>query len=148
MPAPRAAAIAENIQQTRVFARVDRRLLFRPHPRPRGSRTSDPGSRQGARDVNSGRVITRALMLCALFTVPRAAFAQEAVLTGTITDSNGGVLPGVTITAVHTASGNDFVAVTDERGGYRIPIRIGYHRACARLPGFGTPTQGLSPTVC
>src|SRR5437762_9742209 len=77
MPAPRAAAIAENIQQTRAFARVDRRLLFRPHPRLRGSRTSDPGFRQGARDVNSRRVITRVLMLCALFLVPRTSFGRN-----------------------------------------------------------------------
>ena len=61
--------------------------------------------------MNSRRVITRVLMLCALFILPRSGFAQEAVLTGTITDSSGGVLPGVTITAVHTASGNNFVAV-------------------------------------
>ena len=58
--------------------------------------------------MNSRRVITRVLMLCALFILPRSGFAQEAVLTGTITDSSGGVLPGVTITAVHTASGNNF----------------------------------------
>ena len=97
--------------------------------------------------MNSRRVITRVLMLCALFAAPRTAFAQEAVLTGTITDSSGGVLPGVTITAVHTASGNDFVAVTDERGGYRIPIRIGEYRVSAELPGFGTATRSVAAQV-
>ena len=35
------------------------------------------------------------------------AFAQDAVLTGTITDSTGAVLPGVTVTAVNEATGNN-----------------------------------------
>ena len=29
-------------------------------------------------------------------------------MTGTITDSTGGILPGVTVTALHEASGNSF----------------------------------------
>ena len=42
-----------------------------------------------------------------------------------MTDSTGAVLPGVTITAVNTATGNTFVAVTDERGVYRVNARAG-----------------------
>src|SRR5690242_13700098 len=76
----------------------------------------------------------------------RRGFAQEATLTGIITDSSGGVLPGVTITAVHTASGNNFVVVTDD-GGYRIPLRIGEYRISAELPGFGTATKTASVQV-
>jgi len=78
---------------------------------------------------------------------PQRAFAQEAVLTGAITDSTGGVLPGVTITAVHIASGNNFVAVTDARGGYRIPVRIGDYRVSADLQGFGTAAKTISVQV-
>jgi hypothetical protein len=46
-----------------------------------------------------------------LIGVPAVAHAQEAAVSGTITDSTGGVLPGVTVTAVHEASGNTFVGV-------------------------------------
>ena len=91
--------------------------------------------------MNSGRVITRVLLLCALLIAPRSGLAQEAALTGSVTDSSGAVLPGVTITAVHLATGNTFVAVTDQRGGYRIPLRIGDYRATAELPGFQTATK-------
>jgi hypothetical protein len=70
--------------------------------------------------------------------IPICAFAQEAVLTGTITDSTGAVLPGVTVTVVHEASGNRFVAVTDERGVYRIPARVGGYQIAAELQGFAT----------
>ena len=73
-----------------------------------------------------------------LFIGPIAGYAQEATVSGTITDSTGGVLPGVTVTAVLEATGNTFVAVTDERGAYRLPLRIGLYRISAELTGFAT----------
>src|SRR5262249_29382709 len=78
------------------------------------------------------------LLAALVFTMPIRAFAQEAVLTGTITDSTGAVLPGVTVTVLHQASGNRFVAVTDERGVYRIPARVGAYEIAAELQGFAT----------
>ena len=56
--------------------------------------------------------------------LPAATYAQEATLTGTISDSTGGVLPGVTVTATHTDTGNTFVAVTDEPTGHGCPRLI------------------------
>ena len=56
------------------------------------------------------------IVLVTILAIPAVGFAQEAVLTGTVTDSTGGVLPGVTVRAVHEASGNTFEGVTDERG--------------------------------
>ena len=82
--------------------------------------------------------VKRLLIACALVALPAMGFAQEAVLTGTITDTTGGVLPGVTVTAVHEATGNTFVGVTDENGTFRIPARIGAYRLTAELPGFST----------
>jgi hypothetical protein len=68
--------------------------------------------------------------------LPAAASAQEATMTGTITDATGAVLPGVTVVVVHEASGNQFEGVTDGRGVYRIPVRVGIYRLAAELPGF------------
>src|ERR1051325_8983807 len=82
-----------------------------------------------------------------LVLAPLAAFAQEATLSGTISDSTGGVLPGVTVTATHVATGNTFVAVTDERGGYRMPVRVGVHKVSAELTGFGTVTREIDLLV-
>jgi len=70
------------------------------------------------------RVFTT-LLLGALLALPLSAFAQEATLSGTVVDSTSSVLPGVTITAVHQATGNRFVVVTDGRGSFRLPVRIG-----------------------
>jgi hypothetical protein len=80
--------------------------------------------------------VTRALCVCAILLLPRSASAQEATITGTITDTTGAVLPGVTVVAVHEASGNQFEGVTDGRGVYRIPVRVGTYRIATELSGF------------
>jgi hypothetical protein len=89
----------------------------------------------------TAHLVRRFLLVCALLALPAAGVAQEAVLTGTVTDSTGGVLPGVTVTAVHEATGNRFVGVTDERGTYRIPARIGGYLITAELSGFTTVSR-------
>jgi hypothetical protein len=73
-----------------------------------------------------------------LLTVPLIAYGQEATLTGTITDASGAVLPGVTVTARHEATGNRFPSVTDVAGRYQIPARVGTYRITAELKGFTT----------
>jgi len=87
--------------------------------------------------VVSRSVLRRLVVLSAMVALPVAAFAQEATITGTISDSTGGILPGVSITAVHEASGNTFEAVTNERGTFRMAVRAGVYQINARLPGFG-----------
>ena len=83
------------------------------------------------------RIVTSlCALLIALLMAPAISHAQEATLTGTMTDSTGGVLPGVTVTAVHDATGNTFEAVTDERGVYRIPARVGAYQLTAELAGI------------
>ncbi|OFW17167.1 MAG: hypothetical protein A3H29_01240 [Acidobacteria bacterium RIFCSPLOWO2_02_FULL_67_21] len=93
-------------------------------------------------------VVQIALLTAVLAGLPAAGYAQEATMSGTVSDSTGGVLPGVTITAVHEASGNTFETATDERGIYRIPLRIGGYRVTAALAGFATVTRtGLEVLV-
>ena len=55
------------------------------------------------------------VVVASLALLPLSAFAQEAVISGTITDATGGVLPGVVIHAVNQASGNSFEAVTGQK---------------------------------
>src|SRR5437762_7539908 len=89
----------------------------------------------------TSRVIVRSIVVAALLVVPAAGYAQEAVLSGTITDSTGAVLPGVALKAVHEASGNSFEGVTDQRGVYRIAVRIGVYQITAELSGFTPVTR-------
>jgi carboxypeptidase family protein len=85
--------------------------------------------------------IRRVLLVCAILALPAVAYAQEATLNGTVTDSTGGVLPGVTVTAVNEATGNTFTAVTDTGGRYRIPVRTGTYKITVELTGFATVTR-------
>src|SRR5258706_922886 len=78
------------------------------------------------------------LLIYALLAFPASALAQEAVLAGTVTDTTGGVLPGVVVRATNQDTGNSFEAVTDGAGVFRIAARIGVYRVTAELSGFST----------
>ena len=80
-------------------------------------------------------------VIAAILALPTSGFAQDATLSGTVTDSTGGVVPGATVTAVNEASGNVFEAVTDEGGRYRIPLRTGTYKVTAQLVGFQNVTR-------
>src|SRR5688500_5083269 len=94
------------------------------------------------------RLFLSIVLAAALLAFPAAASAQEATIIGTVTDSTGGVLPGVTVTATHTATGNTFFFVTDDRGAFRIPARIGAYTITAELAGFSPANRsGLTVQV-
>jgi hypothetical protein len=86
-------------------------------------------------------LLRRVLVVSGILVVPVVGSAQEAALTGVVTDATMAVLPGVTIKAVQAASGNTFEAVTDQRGAYRIPVRVGVYKITATLSGFTTITR-------
>ena len=77
--------------------------------------------------------VRRLVLLGAVLALPALAFAQDAVLTGSITDSTGAVLPGVTVTAVNETTGNNYETVTDAAGVYRIPVRVGMYKVTTNL---------------
>src|SRR5437867_7673150 len=93
-------------------------------------------------------IARRLFLVGAILALPVSGYAQDSTLSGTFTDSTGGVLPGVAVTAVHEASGNTFETVTDERGVYRIAVRTGVYRLSGGLSGFTTVTRrGLEVLV-
>ena len=75
------------------------------------------------------------------------AYAQEATIGGAITDSTGATLPGVTVRAVNTATGNNFEGVTDGRGGYQLSVRVGTYKLTAELSGFAIVSRTLTLLV-
>src|SRR6266550_1224084 len=96
------------------------------------------------------RILRRSIFVGAIVTslvMPAVAHAQEATVSGTVIDSTGGVLPGVTIKAVNAASGNSFEAVTDGRGAYLLAARIGTYQITATLSGFGAVSRTLELLV-
>jgi Carboxypeptidase regulatory-like domain/TonB dependent receptor-like, beta-barrel len=88
------------------------------------------------------RIAAEVIVVCTILALPMMAHAQEeAVVSGRVTDSSGGVLPGVTVRAVHLSTGNAFEAVTDELGAYRMPVRVGTVRVTAELQSFNAMTR-------
>ncbi len=95
------------------------------------------------------RLARQCFWVIAFLAFPIVGYAQDAAITGTISDATGGVLPGVTVTAVNEAVGNTYEAVTDARGVFRMPARIGTYRITATLPGFADANRtGLLALLC
>ena len=68
---------------------------------------------------------------------PVAGQGAAALVTGTVQDETGAVLPGATVTATNQESGVQRVTVTDEFGRYRLPALMPgtyrFHRADLRI---------------
>ncbi len=81
-------------------------------------------------------------LLCAFalaVAVPAAAQEQTGAIEGTIRDSSGGVLPGVTVEARSPQVVGVSTAVTNSLGVYRFPaLPPGTYEVTAALPGFQT----------
>src|SRR5207253_7934200 len=70
-----------------------------------------------------------------------ATFAQtiNATLGGTVSDSSGALIPGVTITATNTATGVVSSVLTNEAGTYQFAsLQSGLYKVSAELAGFKT----------
>ena len=78
-----------------------------------------------------------ALLTLAATTV--AAQGTGGIISGTVKDAQGGVLPGVTVTIRNDASGVTRTAVTETDGIYRFPaLNPGRYTVTAELSGFAT----------
>src|SRR2546425_2570973 len=99
------------------------------------------------RSLKSGYVFTALVVIGEILMLAVRGHAQESTVSGTVTDPTGAVIPGVTVTATHMESGNKFEAVTDERGGYRLLVRVGNYRMTAGLPGFGTVNRNIEVLI-
>src|SRR5687767_10517928 len=94
-----------------------------------------------------------ALCCCAgtAFFAAGTAFAQGtgATLQGTLTDEQGGTLPGVNVTITNVESGFTRTVVSDERGWYRAAaLNPGQYEVRAELSGFAPSVRsGLTLTI-
>ncbi len=89
-------------------------------------------------------VRTLLLVLASLVLLPAAARAQS-VFTGTVKDTSGAVMPGVTVEAASPVLIEKVKsAVTDENGQYRIvDLRPGKYSLSFTLTGFNTVTREI-----
>ena len=84
-----------------------------------------------------------AVAVCFFLSAGVGTGQQAAGIMGQVTDENGGVLPGVTVTATSPALQVGSVAdVTNDRGEYRLTsLPIGTYAVEYSLPGFQTVRQ-------
>ena len=86
-----------------------------------------------------------AAVLCLLMLGGSPASAQTVTtgsLTGVVTDAQGGVLPGATVTATHTPTGTSYEAVTDAEGRFNIlNVRVGPYTVNVAMSGFRQESQ-------
>jgi hypothetical protein len=95
------------------------------------------------------------VLMLLVSTVVTSAQQSTADLSGRVTDSSGGVLPGATVTVTQTNTGLVRSTVTDETGAYLLPdLPTGPYRLEITLAGFGSYAQtgivlqvGANPTL-
>ncbi|HSS96271.1 MAG TPA: TonB-dependent receptor, partial [Terriglobales bacterium] len=81
------------------------------------------------------------LVLLLVIVCPFALWAQQSGIVGTVADSSGAVLPGVTITVKNINTGETRTATSSEVGGYVIPnLKIGTYEVSAEKQGFQRKT--------
>ena len=82
----------------------------------------------------------RLFRLCTLLLLSAGAASAQTItgqISGTVRDSSGGVLPGVSVTVLNTATGLTRSEVTGASGGYVFPsLPIGPYTVTAELEGF------------
>src|SRR3954462_10934585 len=86
--------------------------------------------------------LTRIAWLAAILLIPSAVYAQSSI-TGTVRDTSGAVLPGVTVEVASPALIEKVrTAATDSTGQYRIvSLPPGTYTATFTLLGFSTVRQ-------
>jgi Carboxypeptidase regulatory-like domain len=77
------------------------------------------------------------LLTMLLLALPAAAQTNTGQISGTVRDSSGGVLPGVTVTVTNTQTGIEWTDVTSSTGTYTVTnLPVGSYKVAAQLEGF------------
>src|SRR5215472_14798919 len=77
-----------------------------------------------------------------LVAVSASAQTTTGSIAGTVTDAQGGVLPGATVTATHVDTGTNYESVADTTGHFSIPnVRVGRYSVAVTMSGFKDQKQ-------
>src|SRR5688572_23793290 len=89
------------------------------------------------------RTLCAALVVCLAAGSAAAQGVTTGSMAGVVTDAQGAVVPGATVTAIHEPSRTSYEAVTQADGRFAIPsMRVGGpYTVKAELAGFGVQTK-------
>src|SRR5918993_219474 len=113
-----------------------RDTLRTPCPGPDSTRQTG-----GRRMRNSFRALLAMAILLAMTSA--SAFAQggsgTTIITGTIVDTSGAVLPGASVSAKNNATAEELTATSNEQGTFTIPaVQPGTYTVTVTMPSFKT----------
>src|SRR5450631_1304463 len=79
------------------------------------------------------------LGLSAISVIPLLSQGDRGVITGTVTDVSGAVVPGTLITAIQKATNTSFKTTTSTTGDFTVPsLPVGEYQVRAEKSGFKT----------
>jgi hypothetical protein len=91
---------------------------------------------------NRARLCLGLVLSALLAAAPAAAQVTTGSITGVVRDQQGGVLPGVTVEALHAASGTTYAGVTQGDGRFSLlSLRVGSYTVKVTLSGFRDALQ-------
>ncbi len=87
------------------------------------------------------------LILAVVYTSPVLAQSPQGTISGIVTDTSGGIVPGATVSALHAATGQLTTAIANDRGFFVLMnLAIGTYVIEAELTGFQKyRREGLPP---
>jgi outer membrane receptor protein involved in Fe transport len=95
--------------------------------------------------MKSGYRFTLVLSVCLLLLAPIVVAQTTGTIEGTVTDQNGGALPGVTVELTSPNLQGTRVATTGNDGRYRfISVPPGQYKVTANLSGMGTAAKNAT----
>ena len=95
--------------------------------------------------MDKNLLATALAVACLTAALPAAAQQTESRIAGTVSDQNGGILPGVAVAVTSTATGAERTAVSDEHGRFIVTnLRPGTYRVAIELSGFAPRTSEVS----
>ncbi len=90
---------------------------------------------EGTQSLRRG--LGAAIVLLAFWATQVVAQSTTGRISGTVSDTQGGVLPGVTVTLTQDRTGLTRTALTDQTGGYvMVSLPVGSYAVSAELSGF------------
>jgi hypothetical protein len=89
--------------------------------------------------TRAGRLALGLLLVCGTMARPGWAQTIRGTITGTVEDSTGAIVPHVTVTVTHTATGISDSATTNQQGNYTFPLLAsGTYQVRVEQGGFKT----------
>ena len=97
---------------------------------------------RSSRKISCSVAVATFLAVCLGFSVPATAQTDRGIITGTITDSTGSVVPGAVVTALHKATGASVQSLTTSTGNYTLPsLASGVYDLTVEAKGFSKYIQ-------